>query len=115
MEAADAADAIQEISEEAHLNEQFRKRAAITIGVLAMLLAITSLGGDNATKETINNNIQASDTYAFYQAKNIRQTSNQLAADALEATLAAQPTLAPDGRASIESRIAQYRATVARY
>ena len=46
-----------------------------------MLLAISGLGGGNATKEMLNANIQSSDICAFYQAKNIRQTSNQLAAD----------------------------------
>ena len=61
--------------------------AIILAVVLAMLLAIASLGGDNATKETLNANIQVTDTWSFYQAKNIRQTANQLAANELEAQL----------------------------
>ena len=116
MEASDAADTIQEAAEDVvGANEQFRKRAAIIVGVLAMLLAIASLGGDNATKETINANILASDTWAFYQAKNVRQTSVQLAAEELEALLVTQPTLAPEARAQLQQRIDTYRATVARY
>ena len=80
-EAADAAEAIKDASEEQRAGDaRFRRRAAIIIGVLAMLLAISGLGGGNATKEMLNANIQSSDIYAFYQAKNIRQTSNQLAA-----------------------------------
>jgi hypothetical protein len=115
-EAADAADAITEAAEESRAqNERFRKKAAISIGVLAMLLAISGLGGGNATKEMLNANIQASDTYAFYQAKNIRQTSNQLAADELEAMLIAQPSIPDQARGQLQSRIDQYRATVARY
>jgi len=55
------------------------------IAVLAMLLAIASLGGQNATKEMLNATILASDTWAFYQAKNIRQTDMRLAAEQLEA------------------------------
>src|SRR5919202_1032757 len=98
-EGIDAADAIREAAEERARDARFRQRAAIGIGVLAMLLAITGLGGANATKEMLNANIQASDTYAFYQAKNIRQTSNQLAADELESMLLVQPDLAPDTRA----------------
>src|SRR5436189_1734350 len=97
-DAADAAEAIRdaaELEERAH-NDRFRRRAAIAIGVLAMLLAIAGLGGGNATKEMLNANIQASDTYAFYQAKNVRQTSNQLAADELESLLFLQPDLALD-------------------
>jgi len=89
MEAADAADTIREAAEEGERGaaERFRRRAAVTIAVLAMLLALTSLGGANAGKETTNNNIQASDTYAFYQAKAIRQTQYQLAADELRQRL----------------------------
>ena len=112
MEASDAADTIQEATEEAgRTDERFRKRAAVVVGVLAMLLAIASLGGDNATKETINANIRASDTWAFYQAKNIRQTSTQLAAEELEALLAAQPNLAPEARAQFQQRLDGYHAT----
>ena len=79
--------------------------AAVAIGVLAMLLAISSLGGGNATKEMLNANIQASDTFAFYQAKTIRQTSTQLAADALEALLLTQPNMSADARGQIQQRI----------
>jgi hypothetical protein len=92
-EAADAVEAIQDAAEGRAHNESFRRRAAIAIGVLAMLLAISGLGGANATKEMLNANIQASDTYAFYQAKNIRQTSNQLAANEFEVLLLTQPDL----------------------
>jgi uncharacterized protein DUF4337 len=116
-EAADAAEAIQEAvaEDDRTRNERFRRRAAIVIGVLAMLLAISSLGGGNATKEMLNANIQASDTFAFYQAKSIRQTSNQLAADSLEALLVTQPTMTDEARTDIQKRINDYRATVARY
>ena len=39
------------------------------------LLAITGLGGQNATKEALNSNIQASNYWNFFQAKNMRQTA----------------------------------------
>ncbi|MCA1647899.1 MAG: DUF4337 domain-containing protein [Chloroflexi bacterium] len=114
-EAADAAEAIQEAADERGEEARFRRRAAIAIGVLAMLLAISGLGGGNATKEMLNANIQASDTYAFYQAKNIRQTDNQLAAGELEALLLTQPSISDDARTQIQARIDRYKATVARY
>jgi hypothetical protein len=113
-EAADAAEAIRDATEDRTNNERFRRRAAIAIGVTAMLLAISGLGGGNATKEMLNANIQASDTYAFYQAKNIRQTSNQLAANELELLLL-QPGITDEARAQITARMDQYKATVARY
>jgi hypothetical protein len=116
MDAADAADTIQEAAEqERDANERFRRRAALTIGVLAMLLAIASLGGDNAAQEVTQANILATDTWAFFQARNIRQTDYQLAVDDLELLLLAQPNLPADAQAAIQQRLERYRATVARY
>ncbi len=73
----------------------FRRWAAIYLGVVAMLLAISSLGGGKATKEMLAYNIRVSDTYAFAQAKYFRETAYDLAADQLEAEIAAQPAI-PD-------------------
>lgn len=124
MEPADAADSITEVAEEDEAeeaqrqrkdDERFRRRVAVLIGVLAMLLAITGLGGDDAATQIVNANIQASDTWAFYQAKNVRQTSTQLAADEMELMLASQPNLPPEARADVERRLERYRATIARY
>lgn len=116
MEAKEAADAIRETTEDQRaVDERFRRRAAVAIGVMAMLLAIASLAGETASREIINNNILASDMWAFFQAKNIRQTNNQLAADQLELVLATQPKLPAEARDMIQKRIEQYRATVARY
>lgn len=98
----------------AHDDERFRRFAAVFIGALGMLLAIASLAGENAMKETVNANILASDTYAFYQARNLRQSGYGLAADALEALLAAHAELAPELRRPIADKIADYRATVKR-
>lgn len=120
MEAADVAEQIQNALEEQkaehRAEERFRTRAAIVIAVQAMLLAISSLGGDHATKQMINANIHASDTWGFYQAKNIRQTANQIAAEELEAGLLLHGSaLRGDERQRIQSLIERYRATVARY
>jgi hypothetical protein len=113
LEASDFADQIREVAEEKRdSNDRFRARAAVTIAALAMLLAVASLGGENATKETINNNILASDTWAFYQAKNIRQTSFRLAQEELELLA---PSLPAEQRAAAQGRIDSYKATVARY
>lgn len=120
MEASDAADQILELNDDEgggskSADDKFRSRAAFSIAVMAMLLAITSLGGGNAAEDIMNYNIQASDTWAFYQAKTIRKASTEMAADALEAQLSASPNLSPEQRQSIEKKIADYRQNVARY
>lgn len=113
-EAHEVGDAIAE-GVHAHGAEMFRRRAAVVIGVIAMLLAIASLGGENAMKETINFNILASDTYSFYQARNERQATYGVAAAELEAMIASHPDWPASAREAVGRTIADYRATVARY
>ncbi len=111
MESTEIAETITgEEETEAHAAERFRKLTAIYLGIVAMLLAIASLGGTSAMKTMLNANIQASDTYSFYQAKYLRQTTYRLVADQLEAFLAAEPDLAAPPKAKIAQEIARYRA-----
>ena len=109
----EAAEQIAEARESA--DERFKNRAALTIAFMAMLLAITSLGGGNAAEDMANNNIHASDTWAFYQAKSIRQTSLRIAADTLEADLRANPNMPPEARDFVNQKVEEYRKTVERY
>jgi hypothetical protein len=120
LEPEDASDILRDSVEEDggggdHADvDRFRRRAALLVGTLAACLAITALGGSNATKDVIDANIQASDTFAFYQAKNIRQTNNLLAADQLEALLAINNP--PEAtKVALQKKVDQYRATAARY
>jgi hypothetical protein len=120
MDTTEAADLIREIQEdraEEEASERFRSRAALAISVLAVLLAVASLGGDNAGEEIVTSNIQASDTWAFYQAKNIRQTANRLAADGLEANLLLVhgSDMSEAARRDLEGKVQKYRATADRY
>ena len=103
---------------EAHSAEgdaTFRKYAAIYLGIVAMLLAITSLGGSNATKVMLNSNIQASDIYGYYQSKYIRQTVYQTTAEELEAQLLAQPDMPEAAKSKFEETIKRYRSRAERY
>lgn len=115
MKADEAADTIGEAHGSTHGTEAFRRRVAVLIGILAMLLAISGLGGQNAAKEMVNSNILASDVYGFYQAKNIRQTAFLLAADELEILLLTQKELPDETRTAIQAKIDRYKRTVARY
>jgi hypothetical protein len=117
MDSADAAELISEIREERAENEAeetFRNRAALLIAIFAMMLAVGSLGGGNVAEDMVHANIKASDTWAFYQAKNVRQTAYRLAADEMKLQ-AASPALSPEARAALQDRIQKYEQTIARY
>lgn len=109
------ADEAAELMDKDRESDQFKQRAAIVIAFFAMCLAITSLGGSNAAKEAFNNNILASNFYSFFQAKNIRQTSYQLAGDELELAWLRNPALPAESRKALQDKLNFYRETVKRY
>jgi hypothetical protein len=118
VEATEIAEKIHGEEHEAHsaaADATFRKFTGIYLGIIAMLLAITALGGSNATKTMLNSNIQASDIYGYYQAKNIRQTVYQLTAEQLDSELLALPDMPESARTKIQDRIKRYRERVDRY
>ena len=117
MEATEIAEKIHGEHEDhsAEADTNFRKLTGIYLGIVAMLLAITSLGGSNATKTMLSANIQASDVYGYYQSKYIRQTAYQLTAEQLEAELLAQPGMPEAAKTKIEDAIKRYRSRVERY
>ena len=49
-------------------------RAAVIIGIMAALLAITEFAAKDAQTNYLTNHIAASDTWARYQAKSVRRT-----------------------------------------
>jgi hypothetical protein len=87
---------------------------AVYIAVLAVLLAICGLGSGNAEKEATARNIEAANTWAFFQAKNIRRHQVRIEIASLELRLATEPELLIPARRAIEARIAKYRADEAR-
>jgi hypothetical protein len=113
MDSTDAADLISDLGGESEV-DRFRNRAALLIAVLAAVLAISGLGGGNATDDMVASNIKASDTWAFYQAKNVRQNLYTLQVEDLKADLASGAVPAAQ-RAATEERIKSYEARIARY
>ena len=91
------------------------KWIGVWIALLAVLLAITGMGGSNSMKDMINANVEVTNYWAFFQAKNIRQTGIRLAAERLEADLLLNPNLPEATRKDIETRIKRYKDTAARY
>jgi hypothetical protein len=107
MESTDVADSLNEAKE-----LDLDRRVAVYIAVLAVLLSICSVGGGNSTKDSTRTNIQASDTWAFYQAKHQRQTAYKLAAEGLQLRLV-EPGLPDATRKEIEKKLAAYDAEIA--
>jgi hypothetical protein len=94
-------------------SDQRSKWIGIYVGVLATLLAICGMGGGNAAKDATRANIEVSNMWAFFQAKNIRRTAFSLAADDLELALRSTPSMPLEARAAMEEKIKSYRETVA--
>ncbi len=65
----------------------FTRRAALTTAIFAVILAISSLGASKVMKEMILSQQQASDQWAFYQAKVIREHLYRIQKMQLEAQL----------------------------
>jgi hypothetical protein len=86
------------------------KWVGVYIGVLAVLLAICGVGGGNAAKDATRSNIEAANTWAFFQAKNIRRNTIAIAADDLELMLASQPAMPEEAKKKFEDKIKSYRA-----
>ena len=111
MKADEAADLMDKEKE----GDRFKQRAAVAIAIFAMVLAICGLGGSNAGKEAVNNNVLASNFFNFYQAKNMRQTAFTLAADEIEIVRLQDPGL-PDGmKTALQKKLQDYKATIDRY
>jgi Flp pilus assembly protein TadB len=75
---AEAEEFVREGSEGAR--SSFDRRVAATMAVLAVLLGVDTLFGHRAHTEEILSQAKASDQWAYYQAKAIRRTTNDVAA-----------------------------------
>jgi hypothetical protein len=94
----------------------FTKRVALTTAIFAVILAITSLGGNNAMKEMLLAQQQASDQWAFYQAKVIREHLYRSQKLRLEADLLERGNLMkPESKERLESMLKKMAEEEARY
>jgi hypothetical protein len=81
----------------------FGRRVALVTAVYAVVLAIASLGGNNAMKEMLLAQQEASNQWAYYQAKVIREHLNRGNKMVLEAQLAEPSALRGAEREKIEA------------
>ena len=102
-------DELQEIKEKA-----FTRRVAAITAIFAVALAIASLGGSHASKEMLLAQQQASDQWAFYQSKVIREHQYRIQKLQLEAELAERGR-STEGRQKIEALLAKFADEEKRY
>lgn len=102
-----------DVTEDNQPTSKVNKRIALLIGILALLLAFSEIGGKNAEQDALAKNIEASNLWAFFQAKTIRGTTLRTAADAMEVELAGATD--PAVRERLQKRIDGWKATIARY
>jgi hypothetical protein len=97
-------------------NTAFTRRVAITTAVYAVMLAIAALGGNNAMKDMLLAQQQASDQWAFYQAKVIREHEYRIQQKRLEVELAERSaSMAPAVRQQYEGLLAEFATETKRY
>ena len=80
---------------------KLKSKAALIISVFAAIYSINAFISGQINSSILNTTIDINDTYAFYQAKSIKQTQYELAAD--------------DVIAKDEKRYNNYRAIIDRY
>lgn len=98
-----------EVAEEIEHAAHSSKGIALLIAILALFLAFASALGKGAQTEAISQNVEASNLWAFYQAKSIRRTTLTTAAD----VLATDPSRKSD--ADTQKQIQAFNKTAARY
>src|ERR1043166_748250 len=94
-------------------NRDLNKKVALLISVLALFLAFSETMGKSAQTAALNSQIEASNLWNFFQAKNIRRTATIIASEQTKFTAAA--TTDPTQKAAIEKQIGEWNKTAARY
>ena len=89
------------------------RKIALLIAIIALCLALSETLGKGAQTESISKNVEASNLWAFFQAKSIRRTSVQTAAEQGKLSLAT--TTDDAAKAALQKQIDDWQKTAARY
>jgi hypothetical protein len=87
------------------------KKIALLIAVIALCLALSETLGKGAQTESIAKNVEASNLWAFFQAKSIRRTTVQTAAEQAKIALPSDEA----AKAAAQKQIDAWQKTAARY
>jgi hypothetical protein len=109
MSAHEAHEHAEQAEEASHHNRSI----ALVISVLALLLAFSETLGKSAQTGALSDTVRASDTWAFYQARNVRQTTVATAKERLELEL---PTITdPAAKAAATKKIEDWDKRIKRW
>ncbi|MBX9844609.1 MAG: DUF4337 domain-containing protein [Xanthobacteraceae bacterium] len=89
------------------------KRVALLIAVIALFLAFSETLGKSAQTSALNHQIEASNLWNFFQAKNIRRTATIVAAEQTKLDLIAAAN--DQQKAAITKQVDDWTKTAARY
>jgi len=89
------------------------KKIALMIAVMALFLAFSETFGKSANTEAIVHNIHANDLWNFFQAKTIRRTVVQVAADEMKVNVQGASDAAI--KTAMAKQIDDWQKTAARY
>ncbi len=89
------------------------RKIALLIAVIALCLALSETLGKGAQTEAISKNVEASNLWAFFQAKSIRRTVVQTASEQTKLSLGA--TSDDAAKAALQKQIDDWQKTAARY
>ncbi|HXL12459.1 MAG TPA: DUF4337 domain-containing protein [Bradyrhizobium sp.] len=89
------------------------KNIALLIAVIALFLAFSETLGKGAQTETISKNVEASNLWAFFQAKSIRRTVVQAVSDEAKLSLGLMGDDA--AKTALQKQIDEWQKTAARY
>ena len=102
-----------EHAEHAEHASSTNKNIALLIAVIALFLALSETLGKGAQTESISKNVEASNLWAFFQAKSIRRTVVQAVSDQARLSLG---LVGDDGaKAALQKQIDEWQKTAARY
>src|SRR5205085_12375493 len=89
------------------------KKIALLIAVIALFLALSETLGKGAQTEAISKNVEASNLWAFFQAKSIRRTVVEATSE--HAKLSLGVTSDDAAKAALQKQIDGWQKTAARY
>jgi hypothetical protein len=102
-----------EQAEQAKEASSENRKIALLIAVIALFLALSETLGKGAQTESISKNVEASNLWAFFQAKSIRRTVVQTASD--QSKLISGTTSDVAAKAALQKQIDEWQKTAARY